>query len=83
MSGNCKLSCEHLNGDNYRFHAKGCPLKFFVIWEDGQKPEWNSVSSYGTNYSLDYSLDPNTTYNFHVYNGREEEDFRGKMKVYT
>lgn len=77
------LDIEHKGGNNYLFTAEGCPLKYFVIWAEGDSPRWESVYGDGDYYQLNYTLDSNTTYNFHVYNGRREEDFRGRMKYKT
>ena len=69
---------------NYLFTARGCPLKYFVIWAEGDKPRWERVDfGYDNVYRLNYTLDSNTTYNFHVYNGRTSDDFRGKMTYTT
>ena len=77
------LYIRHKGGDNYLFISRGCPLKYFVIWAEGDKPRWENVYGDGNYYQLNYNLDRNTTYNFHVYDGENSKDFRGKMRYTT
>ena len=77
------LNVIHKGGNNYLFTANGCHLEYFVIWADGEEPRWESVYGNGKRYQLNYDLESGTTYNFHVYDGRESKDFRGKMKYTT
>ena len=71
-------------GDNYLFIAEGCHLEYFVIWAEGESPRWEPVySEDGYSYQMSYNLERNRRYNFHVYDGRESKDFRGKMVFRT
>lgn len=77
------LDIEERGGGNYLFTASGCPLEFFVIWAEGEEPRWEPVYGDGNYYQMSYTLKKNRKYNFHVYNGRESKDFRGKMVYRT
>ena len=77
------LYIKHKGGDNYLFISIGCPLKYFVIWAEGEEPKWENVYGDGNYYQLNYNLDRNKTYNFHVYDGQNSKDFRGKMRYTT
>ena len=48
-----ELLITQLEKDLYKFEAKGCPLKFFVIWENGHLPrpeDWYQVNPIRKNY---------------------------------
>ena len=72
------------NGENnVLLTAEGCHLRFFVIFENSDDTIWEPVDPFeGDNgfYQMPYYLEPNTEYEFHVYDGQEPKDFRGKMK---
>ena len=40
------LDIEHKGGENYIFSAKGCHLKYFVIWAEGDTPRWEPIDGY-------------------------------------
>lgn len=74
------LDIEPRGNGNYLFTAYGCHLEYFVIWAEGENPRWEPVDSEDDyHYQMSYCLDRNKKYNFHVYDGRESKDFRGKM----
>jgi hypothetical protein len=77
------LDIEPRGGGNYLFTAEGCHLKYFVIWAEGEEPRWEPVYGDGYYYQMSYNLDRNRRYNFHVYDGNESKDFRGKMVYRT
>ena len=77
------LDIEHKGGENYIFSAKGCHLKYFVIWAEGDTPRWEPIDGEPNDYKMSYTLENNKIYNFHVYDGNESKDFRGKMKYET
>ena len=77
-----ELSITHLKEDLYKFEAKGCPLKYFVIWENNQSPKpenWFKVNPIGKNYyTMTKHIKNTDSIHFHVYNGNTSEYFRGK-----
>lgn len=77
------LDIESRGGGNYLFTAEGCHLEYFVIWAEGDEPRWEPVYGNGDYYQMSYNLERNKKYNFHVYDGRESKDFRGKMVYRT
>ena len=79
-----ELNIEKKGGGNYLFTAEGCHLEYFVIWAEGEEPRWEPVySDDDYYYQMSYNLDRNRRYNFHVYDGRDSKDFRGKMVYRT
>ena len=78
------LDIEPIEGDNYLLKSEGCHLKYFVIWAEGETPRWEKAHSEdGNYYQMSYTLDKNKIYFFHVYDGNESEDFRGKFTITT
>ena len=78
------LDIKHLEGNNYLFTAEGCHLEYFVIWAEGDEPRWENVYEiYGFYYQLEYELEIDTTYNFHVYANKGPDGYRGKMTYTT
>ena len=79
-----ELDIEKKGGDNYLFTAEGCHLEYFVIWAEGENTRWEPVySDDDYSYQMSYNLEKNRKYNFHVCDGKEEKDFRGKMVYRT
>ena len=75
------LDIEPKGGDNYSFKASGCHLKYFVIWKGGKDPtidDWFKVYSSNNNYEKTYHIENDKGINFHVYDGNNESDYRGK-----
>ena len=77
------LNIIHLKGDNYLFTAEGCHLEYFVIWAEGDEPRWERVNERFGTYELEYELESDTTYNFHVYDKCEPGGYRGMMTYTT
>ena len=77
-----ELLITQLEKDLYKFEAKGCPLKFFVIWENCHIPrpeDWYQVNPIGKNYyTMTKVIKDTKGIHFHVYNGNNPEYFRGK-----
>ena len=74
------LDIEHQGGDIYLFTASGCHLKYFVIWRGDEYPtqdKWIPVSGEGP-YKMTKKIKNDSGINFHVYDGDNEENFRGE-----
>lgn len=77
------LNIESKGDGNYLFTSEGCHLQYFVIWYEGCSPEWIQIYGDGYYYQLNYKLEKNKIYKFHVYDGNDSKDFRGKMMIRT
>ena len=78
------LDIEPTGGENYLFTSEGCHLEYFVIWAEGETPRWERAHSEdGKYYQMSYNLDKKKKYFFHVYDGGESKDFRGKITYTT
>ena len=68
-------------GDSYLFTASGCHLKYFVIWRGDEAPtqdDWIRVYGDGPYEKSINNIHNDSGIKFHVYDGNNEEDFRGE-----
>lgn len=74
------LDIESKGKGNYLLTAKGCHLKYFSIYPEGQSDnKKESVEGKYDYYHMSYSLVKNITYKFEVFDGLEEKDKKGEM----
>ena len=75
------LDIKWRGGDSYLFTASGCHLKYFVIWRGDEAPtqdDWIRVYGDGPYEKSINNIHNDSGIKFHVYDGNNEEDFRGK-----
>ena len=68
-----------LGNNRFGFEASGCPLTYFVIWQDGEQPtpdKWYRVYSDNNHYYKERNMDGSRGINFHVYYGNS--DYKGE-----
>ena len=80
---NLRLDVEAKGEGKYLCIAEGCHLKYFVVFiKDAKVLEeyWKLLDEQNNNYyEMIFDLEKNKTYEFHVYDGNKESNYKGKM----